>query len=205
RPACPIAEAFQAAFLIAFEDLVASLPGNAELAAQGSHAFPVLKPDHKAHSFVHYRSFLPWHPHFRPPDGEKSVTHVSGTFCYPCLGTVITYRHPKILHTVEYHYDAFCVGIPLPASTASSSCRAAAARSSIDVLVYRSIDTPRPWPRWSAVTFGSSFRRCPILALVARITWKSTHSRPNGLSFGRMWSYSRVSLQSGLSFSPANR
>src|SRR5262249_26172153 len=88
RPACPIAEAFQAAFLIAFEDLVASLPGNAELAAQGSHAFPVLKPDHKAHSFVHYRSFLPWHPHFRPPDGEKSVTHVSGTFCYPCLGTV---------------------------------------------------------------------------------------------------------------------
>src|SRR5262249_42888001 len=80
RSACPIAESFQAAFLIAFEDLVASLPGNAELAAQGSHAFPVLESDHKAHSFVHHRSFLPWHPHFRPLRGQK---------CNPCLRNVL--------------------------------------------------------------------------------------------------------------------
>src|SRR5579872_7513107 len=26
--------------------------------------------------------------HFPPPSGGKSVTHVSGTFCYLCLGTV---------------------------------------------------------------------------------------------------------------------
>src|SRR5262249_35178997 len=118
RPACPIAEAFQAAFLIAFEDLVASLPGNAELAAQGSHAFPVLKPDHKAHSFVHYRSFLPWHPHFRPPDGEKSVTHVSGTFCYPCLGTVImTCRICTIDSAQENGVNGFFAAFPSSVSS----------------------------------------------------------------------------------------
>src|SRR5690348_15300513 len=27
-------------------------------------------------------------PFFRAPSGGKSVTHVSGTFCYLCLGTV---------------------------------------------------------------------------------------------------------------------
>jgi hypothetical protein len=39
-------------------------------------------------SFVHHRTFLPWHPHVPPPCRGKSVTHVSGTFCYLCLGSV---------------------------------------------------------------------------------------------------------------------
>jgi len=28
------------------------------------------------------------------PFGPKSVTHVSGTFCYPCLGTDINQMQP---------------------------------------------------------------------------------------------------------------
>jgi hypothetical protein len=69
RPSRPIAQALQIAFFIALKDLIAGLPGNAEFAAQRSHAFPVFEPDHKAHSFVHHRTFLPWHPHFPPPAG----------------------------------------------------------------------------------------------------------------------------------------
>jgi hypothetical protein len=35
---------------------------------------------------VHHRTLLPWH-YLSAPFGPKSVTHVSGTFCYLCLGT----------------------------------------------------------------------------------------------------------------------
>ena len=70
--------------------------------------------------------------------------------------------------------------------------------------MYSSIETPTPCPRWSAVTFGSSPSRCPMLACVARMTWKSTDPRPWGFSFGRMWSYSKVSRHTGFLFSPAN-
>jgi len=38
-----------------------STAGNAELAARGSHALPVLEPDHKTHSLVYHRTFPPWH------------------------------------------------------------------------------------------------------------------------------------------------
>src|SRR5215831_19368010 len=86
-PARPIAEAFQTAFFIALKDLVAGFSGNPELAAQRGHALPVLEPDPKTHAFVHHRSFLPGHP-TTAPSGEKSVTHVSGTLCYLCVGTV---------------------------------------------------------------------------------------------------------------------
>jgi hypothetical protein len=35
------------------------------------------------HSFIHRRTLLPRHSHFPLKQG-KSVTHVSGTMCYPC-------------------------------------------------------------------------------------------------------------------------
>jgi ribonuclease BN (tRNA processing enzyme) len=44
---------------------------------------------HKLKSFVHHRTLLPRHPHF-PPKKEKSVTHVSGTICYLCFGSLTT-------------------------------------------------------------------------------------------------------------------
>src|SRR5215469_13196282 len=71
--------------LKALQDLVSRLAGNPELPAQRGHALPVFEPNHKAHPFVHNRTFLPWHPLLGPSFGPKSVTHVSGTFCYLCL------------------------------------------------------------------------------------------------------------------------
>src|SRR5205085_8188301 len=70
----------QATFFITFKDLVAGLPRNPELPAQGSHTLPILEPNYETHSFVHDRTFLPRHPHFRPHAGEK---------CNPCLRNVL--------------------------------------------------------------------------------------------------------------------
>src|SRR5579863_10258045 len=50
---------------------------------------PILQPNHETHPFVHHRTFLPWHPAFPPPSRRKSVTHVSGTFCYLSLRPLI--------------------------------------------------------------------------------------------------------------------
>src|SRR5205807_4384579 len=58
----------------------AGLPRNPELPAQGSHTLPILEPNYETHSFVHDRTFLPRHPHFRPHAGEK---------CNPCLRNVL--------------------------------------------------------------------------------------------------------------------
>src|SRR5580698_9747851 len=80
----PIREPLQSAFLIAFEDLIAGFAGDLKLAAQRGHALPVFQPNHESYAFVHNRTFLPWHP-TRPPSRGKSVTHVSGTFCYLCV------------------------------------------------------------------------------------------------------------------------
>ena len=79
-----IREPLQTAFLIALEDLVAGLAGNPELPAQCRHALASSR--HKLR-LVHNRTFLPWHP--LPPLKGKSVTHVSGTFCYLCVGPLI--------------------------------------------------------------------------------------------------------------------
>src|SRR5580704_12223218 len=79
-----IREPLQSAFLITFEDLIADFAGDLKLAAQRGHALPVFQPNHESYAFVHNRTFLPWHP-TRPPSRGKSVTHVSGTFCYLCV------------------------------------------------------------------------------------------------------------------------
>src|SRR5580693_2531335 len=79
-----IREPLQSALLVTLEDLVAGFAGNLKLAAQRGHAFAVLEPNHESYAFVHNRTFLPWHP-TRPPSRGKSVTHVSGTFCYLCV------------------------------------------------------------------------------------------------------------------------
>src|SRR5215469_673531 len=75
-------------FLIAIEDLVTGLAGDAELPTQFRHRLACDPATHKLHSFVHNRTFLPRHS--LPPSSkkEKSVTHVSGTNCHPCLRSV---------------------------------------------------------------------------------------------------------------------
>src|SRR5262249_60352492 len=85
RPTIPVAQSFQTAFFIAFQNLISGLPRYAELPAQRSHAFPVFETDHKANPFVHNRTLLPRHPLFASSWGRKSVTCVSGTFCYLCV------------------------------------------------------------------------------------------------------------------------
>src|ERR1051325_7311512 len=47
RPPSPIRQPLQAALLVTLENLVAGLPRNAELAAEGRHRFAVLQPDHE--------------------------------------------------------------------------------------------------------------------------------------------------------------
>ena len=83
----PIREPLQSALLIALEDLVAGFAGDLKLAAQCGHAFAVFEPNDKSYAFVHNRTFPPWH-FTRPPYRGKSVTHVSGTICYLCLGSL---------------------------------------------------------------------------------------------------------------------
>jgi hypothetical protein len=81
RPARPIGQTLPATFLIAVQDLVTGLARDPELAAQGSHAFPIFQPNHEAYAFVHHRAFLPWHP---PPPPRK------GRKCNPSLRYVLS-------------------------------------------------------------------------------------------------------------------
>src|SRR5579872_305137 len=75
-----IRQTLQSAFLIAFEDLVAGLPGDLKLAAQSGHALAVFEPNHESYALVHNRTFLPWHSTRPPFQGKK---------CNPCLRYVL--------------------------------------------------------------------------------------------------------------------
>src|SRR5215471_17871649 len=83
-----VGQPLQPTFLIAIEDLVTGLAGDAELPTQFRHRLACDPATHKLHSFVHNRPFLPRHS--LPPSSKKgkSVTHVSGTNCHPCLRSV---------------------------------------------------------------------------------------------------------------------
>src|SRR5215471_15850411 len=64
-------------FLIAIEDLVTGLAGDAELPTQFRHRLACDPATHKLHSFVHNRTFLPRHS--LPPSSKK------GKKCNPCV------------------------------------------------------------------------------------------------------------------------
>src|SRR5262249_47405583 len=82
------------------------------------------------------------------PFGPKSVTHVSGTFCYPCLGTDIpTLHNSRALHETPLHCPshlrtpgtpelADLVGLPnatrVFGKIISRQCVSSGARSSAD-------------------------------------------------------------------------
>jgi hypothetical protein len=83
----PVAQRLQAVILVAIKDFVAGLARNAELPAHLAHAVALQKPGDEAQTLVHNRTLLPRHRRLlaRSPQ-RKSVTHVSGTNCHPCLG-----------------------------------------------------------------------------------------------------------------------
>src|SRR5215831_1929748 len=63
-----------------------SLARKTEFPAQRRHRLAVFQPDHKAHAFIHHRTFPPWHvlhlgspsQNVSPMSPERSVTYVSG-------------------------------------------------------------------------------------------------------------------------------
>lgn len=78
-----------AILLVALEQLVAGLPGDAELPADTGHRLALEQAGDEAQALIHDGAFLPRHRH--PPliDPAEGVTHVSGTFRHPCLRTHI--------------------------------------------------------------------------------------------------------------------
>src|SRR5436309_7884823 len=72
RTTATIGETLHTALLVAVEDLVAGLAGNAELAAQLRHRLTSESASHELESFIHYRTLLPRHP--LPPRKRKKVS-----------------------------------------------------------------------------------------------------------------------------------
>src|SRR6267143_4964239 len=77
-----VRQSFQTAFFVAIEDLVTGLARDRELSTESRHFLPVQQAGHKANTFIHNRTLLPRH---HSPLKGKSVTHVSGTNCHPCV------------------------------------------------------------------------------------------------------------------------
>src|SRR5437899_3119897 len=82
-PAGTVRQSFQTGFFVAVKDLIAGLARDSELSTESRHFFSVQQASHKANTFIHNRTLLPRH-HSLPLKG-KSVTHVSGTNCHPCV------------------------------------------------------------------------------------------------------------------------
>src|SRR5437016_2910650 len=70
-----IRQRFDPAMLVALEDLVAGLAGDAELPADLGHRFAVEQLRHKPQALVHHRTLLPRHKH---------LPHEAGK-CYLCV------------------------------------------------------------------------------------------------------------------------
>jgi hypothetical protein len=63
RPPRAVGQGFEPMLLIAIENLVAGLAGNAELPADISHRLPVQQAADKAQAFFHHRTRSPRHQH----------------------------------------------------------------------------------------------------------------------------------------------
>src|SRR5215469_11607283 len=84
--AATIREPLHATLLVAIEDFITGLTGDSKLAAEFRHWLSPQPPRHKLKSLIHHRTLLPRH-HSLPERG-KSVTYVSGTICYLCVGSL---------------------------------------------------------------------------------------------------------------------
>src|SRR5579863_3286427 len=77
-----VGQSLQPALFIPLINFIPGDPGDPELPAQRGHAFTVLEPQHKAHSFFHDGPLLPWHRHLQAGLVQLGgVNHVFGTFC----------------------------------------------------------------------------------------------------------------------------
>src|SRR6266516_2830 len=102
--AAAIGGSFHAALLIAIEYLVAGFAGDAKLPTEFRHWLAGEPASHKLQSFIHYRTLLPRHSLL--PKKGKSVTYVSGTICYLCLGSLKPLPHS--LTSPATHCSAIC-------------------------------------------------------------------------------------------------
>src|SRR5258708_24427648 len=67
-----VGQSFEPMVLIALENLVTGLAGDAELPAHKAHLFAVQQASNKAQTFVHTRTLFPRHPPLPPAKtGEK--------------------------------------------------------------------------------------------------------------------------------------
>src|SRR6266705_3121956 len=105
--AAAIGESLHAALLIAIEYLVAGFAGDAKLPTEFRHWLAGEPASHKLQSFIHYRTLLPRHSLL--PKKGKSVTYVSGTICYLCLGSLKGLNWSCALFALRLEPDAlFC-------------------------------------------------------------------------------------------------
>src|SRR5579872_6054800 len=79
-----VTRADSAVRVVACEDLVTGLAGDAELSAQRRHLLSIQQPGNELQSFVHGFTHLPGHLAL-PAKGPNCVTHVSGMNCHPSL------------------------------------------------------------------------------------------------------------------------
>lgn len=82
RPARAVAERLESVLLVAREDLVARLAGDAELAAQLRHRSALAQPGNESQALVRDRTLGIAASRRK----AESVTHVSGTSCHLCVG-----------------------------------------------------------------------------------------------------------------------
>src|SRR5215467_4907044 len=81
-----VGQGFQPTFLVSIDDLISGFAGDPELPAQLRHGLASESARHEFKSFIHDRTLLPRHP--LPLKKGESVTYVSGTNCYLCVGPV---------------------------------------------------------------------------------------------------------------------
>ncbi len=87
RPPGAVAQRLNPVLLVAIENLVAGLAGDAELPADLGHGFPIQKPGDKAQPLFHYRTRFPRHPH-----------HKGGYFSFQPLWDWITEAEPDLFN-----------------------------------------------------------------------------------------------------------
>jgi len=95
RPPRAVGQGFKPVFLVALENLVTGLAGDAELPADLRHRLPVQQAGDEPQAFLHHRTRFPRHPHL-PPKGEK---------CCPW----VRYKVSPMSHAAHFHRVFDCL------------------------------------------------------------------------------------------------
>src|SRR5215472_17386481 len=92
RPPGAVRQSLEPVLLVAPEDLVSGLPGDAELPAHLAHRLAFQEPGHETQALVYDRTLFPRHRH-PPPAG-------AGGGCYPCVRNK-TSPTSRVGHSIE--------------------------------------------------------------------------------------------------------